>query len=221
MVAVAKFISTLSEELDRDLAARGRAQVAGLKTATRGLEKDLEGAAAGDGLGRLARAYGSKVFPDRSSTGSLSAAGVVFVKGSEHTQHAVHAFTHGATVRSGNGLFLLVPTENAPKVGLGRDRDKRLAAAEARYGKLRFVYRRGKPSLLVADSVRARSGKRGGFAKASVKATAAGNVATVVIFFLVPLATIRKRYDIGPFEARWRAQLPALINAEYERINRG
>jgi hypothetical protein len=131
----------------------------------------------------------------------------------------MYAFSHGSTIRSGSGFFLLIPTENAPKVGLGRDRDKRLAAAEARYGKLRFIYRRGKPSLLVADNVRARSGKRGGFAKASVKASAAGNVATIVVFILVPVVTLRKRFSIAPLEAKWRAQIPSMIANEYQRLS--
>lgn len=218
MRAVVKFISTVAKDMARDLEHRKLAQVEGLRKAARGLEQALEQATEAAGLGRLSRSWASAAYP-RKGVGSLSASAEIFVKGSAHTQDAMYAFSHGATVRSGNGLFLLVPTENAPKVGLGRDRDKRLAAAEARYGKLRFVYRRGKPSLLIADNVRARTGKRGGFGRASVKATASGNVSTIVVFILVPLVTLRKRFSPAPLEARWRAQVPALIAAEYQRLS--
>jgi len=223
MRPVVSFISTVAKDLARDLEHRKVAQAEGLRRAARGLELDLEQAAQNGGLGRLSRAWASAAYP-RKGVGSLSASAEVYVKGSKHTQDAMYAFSHAATVRARNGLFLLVPTENAPKVGLGRDRDKRLAAAEARYGKLRFVYRRGKPSLLVADNVRARGGKRGGFARASVRATAAGNVATIVVFILVPLVNLKKRFSVGPLEQKWRGQIPALIASEYQRLsgnNRG
>lgn len=218
MRAVAKFVSEVSKDLKRDLERRGMAQAEGLRRAARGLEKDLEDATLGAGLGRLSRAWASAAYP-RKGKGSLSASAEVYAKGSKHTQDAMAAFSRGATVRSKDGLFLLVPTENAPKVGIGRDRDKLLAAAENRYGKLRFVYRRGKPSLLVADNVRARGGKRGGFARASDKAIAAGRTATIVVFILVPVVRLRKRFSIAPLEAKWRAQIPALIAQEYQLLS--
>lgn len=223
MRVVAKFISDVSKAMKVDLEHRKIAQTEGLRRTARGLEQDLESATLAGGLGKLSRAWASAAYP-RKGVGSLNASAEVYVKGSAHTQDAMYAFSHGATVRSKNGLFLLIPTENAPKVGLGRDRDKRLAAAEARYGKLRFVYRRGKPSLLVADNVRARGGKRGGFARASDKAVAAGRTATIVVFILVPVAILRKRFSIQPLANKWISQAPALINAEYIRLsgsNRG
>ncbi len=223
MRVVAKFVSDVSKAMKMDLEHRKIAQAEGLRRAARGLEQDLEQASLGGGLGKLSRAWASAAYP-RKGVGSLSASAEVFVKGSVHTKDAMYAFSHGATVRSKNGMFLLIPTENAPKVGLGRDRDKRLAAAEARYGKLRFVYRRGKTSLLVADNVRARGGKRGGFAAASAKAVGAGNVATIVVFILVPAVRLRKRFSIQPLASKWIGQAPALINAEYIRLsgnNRG
>jgi hypothetical protein len=217
MRAVAKFVSEVSKELKRDLERRGVAQVEGLRRAARGLEQDLEQATLAGGLGRLSKAWASAAYP-RKGKGSLSASAEVYIKGSKHTQDAMAAFSRGATVRSRNGVFLLVPTQNAPKIGQGRDRDKLLAAAENRYGKLRFVYRRGKPSLLVADNVRARGGKRGGFARASDKAIAAGRTATIVVFILVPVVRLKKRFSIAPLEARWRAQIPALIAQEYQSL---
>lgn len=218
MRVVAKFVSDVSKAMKMDLEHRKIAQTEGLRRTARGLEQDLEAATLAGGLGKLSKAWASAAYP-RKGVGSLSASAEVFVKGSVHTKDAMYAFSHGTTVRSKNGMFLLIPTENAPKVGLGRDRDKRLAAAEARYGKLRFVYRRGKTSLLVADNVRARGGKRGGFARASEKAVAAGRTATIVVFILVPVARLRKRFSIPPLEAKWRNQIPALIASEYQRLS--
>ena len=223
MRVVAKFVSDVSKAMKMDLEHRKIAQTEGLRRTARGLEQDLEAATLAGGLGKLSKAWASAAYP-RKGVGSLSASAEVFVKGSVHTKDAMYAFSHGTTVRSKNGMFLLIPTENAPKVGLGRDRDKRLAAAEARYGKLRFVYRRGKTSLLVADNVRARGGKRGGFARASEKAVAAGRTATIVVFILVPAVRLRKRFSIQPLASKWIGQAPALINAEYIRLsgnNRG
>jgi hypothetical protein len=229
MIPVARFVSEVKKGLQEDLEARRFAQVEGLRLAARGLELDLEAATQSAGLGRLSKAWGSQAYP-RKGHGSLSAAAEVFVKGTRHTQDAMWAFANGATIRSKNGLFLLIPTKNAPKQGLraSRDekafgrygRDKVLAAAEARYGRLRFVYRRRGPSLLVADNVRARAGKRGGFAKASAKAISKGNTATIVVFILVPIAHLRKRFDIQSLEARWRSRIPLLISSQYRAFQR-
>lgn len=219
MQVVATFVSNVVKEFEKDIKARALAQVAGMKRGSRALEKDLENAASSAGLGRLARAWASKAYPDRAGVGSLAASSIVYVKGSENTEAAMYAFTHGVTIRAKNGKYLLIPTENAPKA------DRTLASyrgvierAEAKYGKLRFVYRRGKTSLLVADNVRARKGKRGGFARASAKATAVGNVATIVVFILVPVVKLGKRFSIAPLEQKWFRQVPDLINQEYQRL---
>lgn len=226
MRAVAKFVSDVSKDLKRDLESRGVAQVEGLRRAARGLEQDLENATAAGGLGRLSKAWASAAYP-RKGKGSLDAAAEVFVKGSWHTQEAMHAFSNGATIRSRNGFFLLIPTANAPKPPKVRgddgrvrtDRNGLIAAAERKYGRLRFVYRRGKPSLLVADNVRARGGKRGGFARASDKAIVAGRTATIVVFILVPVARLRKRFSVGPLAAKWARQAPTLIAQEYQLLS--
>ena len=66
----------------------------------------------------------------------------------------MRAFAYGALIRSRNGLFLAIPTEAAGRLGDGR---KRITPGgwERRTGlRLRFVYRRGAPSLLVADNAR-------------------------------------------------------------------
>src|SRR3546814_5865508 len=49
--------------------------------------------------------------------------------------------------------------------------------------RLRFIYRRGKPSLLVAENQRARQGQRGGFSAASQKAQTTGRGLVTVPMF--------------------------------------
>ena len=78
--------------------------------------------------------------------------------------------------------------------------------------RLRFIYRRGAPSLLVAENMRARTGKRGGFAKGSASALRSGRgITTVVMFILVPQVSLRKRLDVNAAAERWASALPELI----------
>lgn len=78
--------------------------------------------------------------------------------------------------------------------------------------RLRFIYRRGAVSLLVADDMRARTGKRGGFAKGSTSALRTGRgLASVPMFILVPQVSLKKRLDVGAAAERWGSALPGLI----------
>lgn len=78
--------------------------------------------------------------------------------------------------------------------------------------RLRFIYRRGAPSLLVADSMRERQGRRGGFAKGSASALRTGNgLAPVVMFLLVPQVTLSKRLDVDVATGKWADALPDLV----------
>lgn len=81
-------------------------------------------------------------------------------------------------------------------------------------GRLRFVYRPGAVSLLVVDGLRASTGKRGGFRKASDAAQKSGRgLATVVMFILVPQAKIKKRLDYKSVVNLWQPQLgQAILN---------
>lgn len=77
---------------------------------------------------------------------------------------------------------------------------------------LSAVYRRRGPSLLVAENQRARTGKRGGFAKASASALKSGRgLASVPMFILVPQVSIRKRLDVSGAANKWLAVLPGLV----------
>lgn len=107
------------------------------------------------------------------------------------------AFEQATTVRSPNGLFLLIPNPDvwprgrvARPGGRGGQRNNTLAVAEARFGRLRLVYRPGKASLLVA-TVRTSASRPGTFRMASPKALMSGmGLATIVVFFLVKEARL-------------------------------
>lgn len=144
---------------------------------------------------RLGNAWRSKVYPEGQA--SAGAAGLVFTKAPK----LIRAFSEGATIRSKNGTFLAIPTEAAPKRGVGRKRISPSTFPEAALGKLRFVYRRGAPSLLVVDNLRQSQSKNperaGRFRKASASALRTGRgLATVVMFILVPIVRLRKVLDI-------------------------
>ncbi len=81
--------------------------------------------------------------------------------------------------------------------------------------RLRFVYRRRGPSLLVADG---RLNSRG-LGVASRSKTGRGK-ATVPIFLLVPQVNLAKRLDLARDAGRTQAAVPGLIVANWvsERV---
>lgn len=217
MEIVARFVSNVVAELKADQKNRELAQVAGFRRGARALEKDLEAAAAGAGLGRLARAWDSKAYPETG--GSLAAAAVIRVKGGEGTRKAMEAFTTGATVRARNGHYIAIPTDAAPKKGTDGKRITPETFPRG-LGPLVLITPRGRPPMLVANNLRARTGKRGGFAAASKSALRTGRgLASVVMFVLVPVARIPQRYAVEGLEAQRRAQVPRYIAEEYARLS--
>jgi hypothetical protein len=200
----------LAGELDKAMAeeakAAERAVTAAIREATDGLKSELRGQITGAGLGqRLARTWRSELYPKGQP--SIGAAGLVWSK----APGIIRVYEDGAVIRSTKGLFLAIPTEAAGWYGDGREKITP-GGWERRTGlRLRFVYRRGVPSLVVAD-LRARTGKRGGFAAPSATALRTGRgLATVPIFILVPQVRFRKRIDVAGAGRRWQAKLPGII----------
>ena len=137
-----------------EIAAGERAVTAAMREAGTGLKLAWRGQIVGAGLGpRLANSIRSEVFPKAGA--SLNAAAVVWSK----APVIVGAHDAGPLIRSKNGLWLAIPTPAAGKALGGRRITP--AAWERKTGlRLRFVYRRTGPSLLVADSVRLNSAGR-------------------------------------------------------------
>lgn len=197
----------LKRFLADELKAGEEAVTAGIREATDGLKLELRQQIVGAGLGqRLANTWRSEVYPKGQK--SIRAAGLVFSK----APNIVRAFDSGAVIRSKHGFFLAIPTSAAGRYGDGRQK-MNPGLWERMHGvRLKFVYRRHEPSLLVAENQRARTGKRSGFAKASISAMRTGRgIATVPMFLLVPQVTLRKRLDIAGAAEKWIAALSGLV----------
>jgi hypothetical protein len=158
----------------------------------------------GAGLGqRLANTIRSEQFP--KGRPSLNAAAVVWSK----APVIIGAHDTGPLIRSKNGFWLAIPTPAAGKSARGG----RITPGEweRRSGlRLRFIYRRRGPSLLVAEGRLNTKGR----AVASRSKTGRG-VATVPIFLLVPQVRLRKRLDLARDAARAHDAVPGLIVANW------
>lgn len=149
-----------------------------LKTAWRG---QITGAGLGTRLGNSIRLA---TYPKASA--SLNAAALVW----SNAPVIVGAHDAGPLIRSKDGFWLAIPTAAAGKSTRGGWITP--GEWERRTGlRLRFVYRRRGPSLLVAEGRLNTKGR----AVASRSKTGRG-VATVAIFLLVPQVKLRKRLDL-------------------------
>ncbi|TGY90656.1 hypothetical protein E5163_05960 [Marinicauda algicola] len=203
----AEIIGDLGRIMAEEIKAAERAATAGVREAVDGLKNELRAQVTSAGLGaRLARTWRAEIFP--KGRNSIRAAGLVWSK----APGIIRIYEDGATIRSKNGFFLAIPTAAAGRYGDG-GRKITPGGWERRTGqRLRFVYRRHAPSLLVADNMRARTGKRGGFARASAAALRSGRgLVTVPIFILAPQVTFRKRLDVAGAALRWQERLPGLV----------
>jgi hypothetical protein len=173
-----------------EVAAGERAVTAAVREAGDGLKLAWRGQIVGAGLGaRLANSIRSEVFPKAGV--SLNAAAVVWSK----APVIIGAHDTGPLIRARNGLWLAIPTPAAGKALGGR----RITPAgwERKTGlRLRFVYRRTGPSLLV---------------------TPAGPLPsmTVPIFLLVPQVKLPKRLDLARDAERAHGEMPGLIVANW------
>jgi hypothetical protein len=201
--------------MEQQKAAAEAAVTAGVAEITERIKNDLRGQVTGAGLGnKLAKSWQAKLYPKGQK--SISAAGWVFSKAPK----LIRAFNEGTLIKSKSGFFLAIPTEAAPKRGVGGKRITPSNFPEHSLGRLRFVYRPGKISLLVVDSLRASAGKRGGFRKASDSALKSGRgITTVVMFLLVPQVRLKKRLDYQSVVNRWEAQLPQTILNNWKEVS--
>ena len=209
-----KLMAALTGNLDQMLADEVRiaeqAVTHSIREATDGLKTELRSQITSAGLGqRLANTWRGDVYPKGQM--SIKAAGLVYSR----APVIVGAHDQGATIRSKDGFWLAIPL---PAAGKG-PRGKRMTPGlweKLRGQRLRFIYRRGKPSLLVADNFRAKTGKRGGFAAASASAQKSGRgLTTVPIFLLVPQAQLRKKFDIASAAQRWQDRLMVLVTQSW------
>lgn len=207
-----------------EVADMKKAITRGMAKASEGLKTDLRQQVTGAGMSqRLANTWRAEVYPGRAGVFSLRAAALVFSRAPD----IVDAFDKGVPIRSPRGLYLAIPTPAAGKFGLSRvapafgerrGRERLTPGGwERRTGiRLRFVFRKGKKaSFLVADDTRLNKsgvamGRRKRNGEVSSRKVRAGGE-PVVIFLLVPLVRIRKRFDIDAAVQKWSARLPDLV----------
>ena len=187
-----------------EVQAGERAVTAAMREAGTGLKTAWRGQITGAGLGRrLANSIRSQTYPKAGE--SLNAAALVWSK----APVIVGAHDTGPLIRSKDGFWLAIPTEAAGR-GL---RGAKLTPGEwerRRGVRLRFVYRRRGPSLLVAEG---RLNSRG-LGVASRSKTGRGRT-TVPIFLLVPQVKLPKRLDLDRYAERALDSVPGLIVANW------
>ncbi len=183
----------LREFIKRQNTAAENAVTAGVREVSLDVKSSLAAQVVSAGLGRLSKSWKALFYP-KGGKKSIKAAGLVYTD----SPKAIQGFNDGALVTYGNGLYLAIPTDAAPKRGTDGKRIRPSKFPDGKYGKLRFVYRPGAISLLVVDGLRAGTGKRGGFRKASPSALKFGRgITTVVMFLLVPQVKLPKRLDVA------------------------
>jgi len=188
-----------------EIAAGERAVTTAMREAGTGLKLAWRGQITGAGLGpQLANSIRSEVFPKAGT--SLNAAALVWSK----APVIVGAHDTGPLIRSRNGFWLAIPTPAAGKA-LGGRRITPVGWERKTGLRLRFVYRRTGPSLLVADGARINTR---GLAAASRSRTGRGQV-TAPIFLLVPQVKLPKRLDLARDAERAHDAVPKLIVANW------
>ena len=187
-----------------EILAGEKAVTAAMRAAGVNLKSDWRAQITRARLGqRLANTIRSKTYPAAGE--SLEAAALIW----SNAPQIIGAHDTGPLIRSKDGFWLAIPT---PAAGKGT-RGKALTPGEweRRRGlRLRFVYRRGGPSLLVADG---RLNSRG-LGVASRSKTGRGQ-STVPIFLLVPQVKLAKRLSLARDAERAQAAIPGLILANW------
>jgi len=187
-----------------EILAGEKAVTTAMRVAGAGLKSDWRTQITRARLGqRLANTIRSKTYPAAGE--SLEAAALIW----SNAPQIIGAHDTGPLIRSKDGFWLAIPT---PAAGKG-SRGKALTPGEweRRRGlRLRFVYRRRGPSLLVADG---RLNSRG-LGVASRSKTGRGQ-STVPIFLLVPQVKLAKRLSLARDTERAQAAIPGLIVANW------
>lgn len=194
----------LTAMMATEIKAGEKAVTAAMREAGTDLKSDWRGQITGAGLGqRLGNSIRSQNFP--RSGESLDAAALVWSK----APVIVGAHDTGPLIRSKDGFWLAIPL---PAAGRGL-RGRRITPSEwerRRGRRLRFVYRREGPSLLVVEGRLNTKGQ----AVVSRSKTGRGKV-TAPIFLLVPQIKLPKRLTLARDADRALDSVPGLIVAKW------
>lgn len=212
----------MREIMEREIGIARRAISGGVRQAAGGLQNGWRGQVKGAGLGaRLANTIRRSDFPAPPRE-SMDAASLVYARPNRgrgaSAATLIDVFDRGVTIRSRDGFWLAIPLPAAGGARFSGDRRITPGRWEQRTGRrLRFVFRRGRPSLLVADLARVnRAGVVTNRRVGSVpRSKARKGDQTVPVFILVPQVRLRKRIDLDRDTARWERALPGLILAKW------
>ena len=203
----ADIIGSIARIMEAEVRAGEKAVTTAMREAGTSLKSAWRAQITGAGLGaRLARTIRSEAYPKGQS--SLNAAALVWSK----APVIVGAHDTGPLIRSRDGFWLAIPTPAAGKSARGG----RITPGEweRRTGlRLRFVYRRTGPSLLVAE------GRLNTKGRAVVSRSKTGRgLTTVPIFLLVPQVKLRKRLDLVRDAERAVDGVPGRIVAAWDEM---
>lgn len=155
--------------------------------------------------------FKSELYPNRRGVYSFRAAVEIYPR-SKKARALIDSWERGPTVRSPNGFFLAIPTEQVRSLPGFRGRDVTPRSFQQVTGiPLDFVYQRPpKKSFLVASVVSARDGR--GYRPLTKKRADQGRVArSEIMFILIPMARHRKRTNITAIIRKWAARVPVEI----------
>lgn len=193
--------------MQAEITAGEKAVSTAMREAGNSLKTAWRGQVTGAGLGtRLGNSIRLATYPKGSA--SLNAAALVW----SNAPVIVGAHDAGPLIRSKDGFWLAIPTAAAGK----STRGGRITPGEweRRTGlRLRFIYRRRGPSLLVAE------GRLNTKGRAVVSRSKTGRgVATVPIFLLVPQVKLRKRLHLAGDAERAVDGVPRMIVAKWVAV---
>ena len=202
-----------SDRLVRRYLAAGTTAVSGT---TKRLERNLEAATQSAVPGRLFRAWQSSRFPE--SGPARNPVGTVWIKGGECTRGAIQFWTQAGAIRGKRGQFLAIPL---PAAGSrGRARDLTPGEWERAHGiRLRFVFRAGKPALLVADNAVLSGRAQIARANTARRIASGRRSATVPIFVLLPMVKFGNAFAIEPIVNASEGELAREFFAAVRAVN--
>ena len=193
-----------------EIAAGEKAVTKAVGDAGTSLKTAWRGQITGAGLGaRLSRTIRSELYPKGQP--SLNAAALIW----SNAPVIVGAHDTGPLIRSKGGFWLAIPTAAAGKSARGG----RISPGEweRRRGlRLRFIYRRSGPSLLVAEG-RLNSHGLG----VESRAKTGRGLTTVPIFLLVRQVKLRKRLDLDRAAKAAQDGIPGAIVANWVETRMG
>lgn len=200
----------ISDMMAAEISAGEKAVTKAVGDAGSSVKTAWRGQITGAGLGaRLSRTIRSQIYPKGQP--SLNAAALIWSK----APVVVGAHDTGPFISSKDGFWLAIPTAAAGK----STRGGRISPGEweRRRGlRLRFIYRRSGPSLLVAEG---RLNSRG-LGVVSRAKTGRG-LTTVPIFLLVRQVKLRKRLDLERAAKAAQDGIPGAIIANWAETRLG